>query len=85
MSINNGTTNVAPELQVRLEIVEQALLNYQKVGGDVDILRIKESPHVILVFLPQAVYCDTCHHFSAGTVCQYCAGTSASEVNTDAG
>jgi len=65
------------KLQKLLARIEQALADYRAAGGEVDAQRIKESPHVIFVFLPRTTWCRRCNHFSVGTTCQYCASGGA--------
>lgn len=75
MSTNRDTTNAAPEPQVRMEIVEQAVLNLQRVGVMVQIANLPNSRVAIVI---NGYFCSVCHHLSASTVCQYCASTGKS-------
>lgn len=77
MSIEKDITNVAPEPQVRIEIVEQALQNYKRAGGVIEFMNLRDDAGAVVV-LVGAFYCSVCHHLSASTVCQHCASTGKS-------
>ena len=66
-----GRTASVITLAMALEILQQALWEFQNAGGRL-ALEYLPNYHATLILLQDTLYCPQCGHLSLGNTCQHC-------------